>query len=952
MPPASPLISRLLAIHLALLALLISVPSTAHAEMVGLTAAQPTSVFLGGDKALHDFFARVDNDAQTPRRFELTWQARRMDGGFSATKNTTLLVPARSTNTVKQAFGALPFGPYRLNLTVRAAGRNHGEQASLRFLVVTPSLRQRGHPLLAIDTPPLLPRVWLDFYVRSGARVLRSQWAPRQIRRTLTDEERRPWDAQLRLRRQLGLETHAVIPGYTSSDRSEADQHPMPDSLQHQFPDIRRWEYPTELAQGITERESAREKPESEIGVPLQVARRLPRSRAPGWEVAYADWPRWIDGSSCATESSTSALRALRANRNSIRAQKNVAFEVTLPSSSACPPGHAANEFVTRAATAFASGARTVNVPLVSYEDGLGTARTNTLAAQEIPPRDERVARKTAAFAAMSSILGGGISEQELLTASPTVQGSGFVTPRGRVAIVWAQRNDNPAARAVISLEKSRVLDVWGNEITRERDGRLVVPLGRGPVYVLAEVRERTWIRAWGSASLEGLRPLAVQVLPLSQDPAAVPNQTLRVRLQNTGIAPFAGVVALDPPPGWSLSDDETAVKLAPGESRVYKFSAPLSARRTDGQYPVSVTASRGNSKWNWRQVVRVATAQNTRNAPFVDGNIAEWAGAAWMEIESTPMRARLALRYDATRLYIAAEVREPRLTPRAVETDYDFWQTDGLQLAFGLRDERSVRPQNGPFRDTDFGFLLSPFETRGDGTIGGRALRLWNNNVPFDGWNGTVRDRVRWGGIVSGARCEISRDERRNITTYEASFPLSEMPTLRPDRRAAGDIAVRFSWLLHNDEGPALSWGRATSVYNWWGNTTSFLPIDRLALAAQTPLGFTGVIAPRPQLAAPSPPIVRPQIHHEVIPRPQETPRRTLTPQATPRPTPTPPTLPRRRRPRVSPPVRNREPEPGIPPEIEPLPPRTLPPIAPPPGQLILPAPSESLPSLPPPPE
>jgi hypothetical protein len=63
-------------------------------------------------------------------------------------------------------------------------------------------------------------------------------------------------------------------------------------------------------------------------------------------------------------------------------------------------------------------------------------------------------------------------------------------------------------------------------------------------------------------------------------------------------------------------------------------------------------------------------------------------------------------------------------------------------------------------------------------------------------------------------------------------------MPTLRPALRSSRDMAVRFSWILHNDEGRALQWSRVNDVFPWWHNTGSFLPAQGVFLAAQVPLG------------------------------------------------------------------------------------------------------------------
>jgi hypothetical protein len=262
-----------------------------------------------------------------------------------------------------------------------------------------------------------------------------------------------------------------------------------------------------------------------------------------------------------------------------------------------------------------------------------------------------------------------------------------------------------------------------------------------------------------------------------------------------------------------------------------------------------------------------------------------------------------LALRWDSNRLFIAARVQEPSLQPRRPEgVSYPFWDDyDGLQIAFGLRDDALAKPAREPFRDTDYGFLLSPFSDETD-AIEGRVLRLWSTTVPF----GEVRDTLRWGGAVPGSLCAIARDEANQITTYEASLPLSEMPMLRPAFRSARDMAVRFSWMLHNDEGRALQWSRVNDVFPWWHNTGSFLPAQGVFLAAQVPLGFTQIGAV-----------------NEGEPLPA--------------------TLPSAPPPMTRTPVR--------PPTLEPMSPRVLPPMNVPSENVLPPAPvrNEPLPQLPP---
>jgi hypothetical protein len=402
--------------------------------------------------------------------------------------------------------------------------------------------------------------------------------------------------------------------------------------------------------------------------------------------------------------------------------------------------------------------------------------------------------------------------------------------------------------------------------------------------------------------------------------------QSLGVRLQNVSIKPVAGTLRLQPPSGWKLVREAQRFRLEPGVARIYRFPVAQSRRYDKGSYFMTATADVPGDRLRWKQDVNVATAQNVKRGSTIeiDGQLGEWRDAAWMEMQARdnnsstrntprPVNVRLALRWDNNRLFIAARVQEPSLQPRRPEAiSYPFWDDyDALQLAFGLRDDALAKPGREPFRDTDYGFLLSPFSDATD-AVEGRALRLWSTIVPF----GTQRDMLRWGGAVPGAQCAIVRDEANQITTYEASLPLNEMPTMRPASRSARDMAVRFSWILHNDEGRALQWSRTTSVFPWWQNTGSFLPAQGVLLAAQAPLGFTQVGAVDEGSALPA-----------TLPSTPPPIARTTTRPSTPR----------------APAVR--------PPRLEPMSPRVLPPVSAPSENILPPAPvrNEPLPQLPP---
>jgi hypothetical protein len=511
--------------------------------------------------------------------------------------------------------------------------------------------------------------------------------------------------------------------------------------------------------------------------------------------------------------------------------------------------------------------------------------------------------------------------------------------------VLWTESKQR-GVRLQVRLPSARALNVFGNEIARSQRGVLRVPLSNRPVYVISGAPANVNANAWRAAEVDGLEPLAAQLLPLTKMPYTTPvakpdakgakptpasiGHSLGVRLQNVSIKPVAGTLRLQPPAGWELVRDAQSFRLEPGVARIYRFAVAQSRRNDKGSYFMTATADVPGDRLRWKQEVNVATAQNVKrgSAIEVDGQLGEWRDASWMEMQARdnnpstrnaprPVNVRLALRWDNNRLFIAARVQEPSLQPRRPEAvSYPFWDDyDALQIAFGLRDDALSKPGREPFRDTDYGFLLSPFS---DGTddVEGRALRLWSTTVPF----GEVRDTLRWGGAVPGAQCAIVRDEANQITTYEASLPLNEMPTLRPALRSARDMAVRFSWILHNDEGRALQWSRANEVFPWWQNTGSFLPAQHVSLAAQVPLGFTQIGAVDEGSVLP---VTLPSTPPPVV--------RTPTRPATQRP------------PAVRPPV------------LEPMSPRVLPPVNAPSENVLPPAPvrNEPLPQLPPsPPE
>jgi hypothetical protein len=418
--------------------------------------------------------------------------------------------------------------------------------------------------------------------------------------------------------------------------------------------------------------------------------------------------------------------------------------------------------------------------------------------------------------------------------------------------LIWAERNNNPHARLVVPLRAAKVFDLWGNMVAQAKHGRLVIALNAAPVYVLSSVPHNEWSHAWRAASLQGLRPLAAQVLPLSPLPTAGRSAGrrphLEVRLQNISLTTFKGTISVNPPPGWSLMVNHIAIELNAGQSRVYSFKSALAPPRPNGLYAVTVHAQRGASHWQWRQNVRVAVAQHTRTVN-IDGRLDDWANAAWMATTlprpgHASRAVRLALCYDDVNLYVAARVVQSRLQVRREgESAYRFWDgNDCIELVFGPDQPSAAYPGGAGANDHGYGFLLSPFEQSGEHTEG-RVLRLWGGSTPYA--MSRVGDHTRWGGALRAARCFITRDEARGETLYEAELPLSQIGWLRPRRHATDQSSINFSWKVFDHSAQSSSWGRATGVFAWWAGSGSFWPNSHAYLAACTPLGFGAAMPP-----------------------------------------------------------------------------------------------------------
>jgi hypothetical protein len=177
--------------------------------------------------------------------------------------------------------------------------------------------------------------------------------------------------------------------------------------------------------------------------------------------------------------------------------------------------------------------------------------------------------------------------------------------------------------RLQVRLPSARALNVFGNEIARSQRGVLRVPLSNRPVYVISGAPANVNANAWRAAEVEGLEPLAAQLLPLTKmpytTPAAKPDakgakpvptsigHSLGVRLQNISIQAGRRHTALAAASRLGVGARGPEFPLRPGVARIYRFAVAQSRRNDKGSYFMTATADVPGDRLRWKQEVNVA---------------------------------------------------------------------------------------------------------------------------------------------------------------------------------------------------------------------------------------------------------------------------------------------------------------------------------------------------------
>ena len=428
-----------------------------------------------------------------------------------------------------------------------------------------------------------------------------------------------------------------------------------------------------------------------------------------------------------------------------------------------------------------------------------------------------------------------------------------------------------------------RAFDLSGRALPA-KDGKLALPLGSCPVYVITdklgvvELRERV-----GAAKITKITPVNFYAMPL-QLPADQA-QKLVVRVQNQLNVDAELKVIVADAAGKELGTASATVSAA-GLIDV-PVTWPGVAVSPTNQYGVRLAVGvRGGGTTFTKQARNqiIAVACFAKKTVKVDGDLADWEGVTPVVLDSdmlrrgldltqyllnpglekptgTPDRARIVAKayaaYDDQNVYLAWTVNEDKFECRAGTPalkgrgkdqkelpfrngmpdglNYICNQGDAIQFGFGFRDRvpgfgRQMDDPyawKGHFYDTDYAYVAHA------STDGDLLMRHWRPEGPRR--NGYQCEPVPGMEPVKGGQIKIKRDEEKKTTVYELAIPRAELKLFDP---AKGSL--RFHFLVCNGEGLGeLNLAEAAGVFDYWRNLGSLPPTWMQRLPCQVIWGI-----------------------------------------------------------------------------------------------------------------
>ncbi|MGQ9524299.1 MAG: hypothetical protein ACUVTZ_05585 [Armatimonadota bacterium] len=465
-----------------------------------------------------------------------------------------------------------------------------------------------------------------------------------------------------------------------------------------------------------------------------------------------------------------------------------------------------------------------------------------------------------ASYAVCASMLEDTVLVEDLYPYSRKLWGALFKRPDGRkVAVVWST-----AGRGTLRMRADRgvqAYDIMGNPAGKVAKNVLEAPISDEVLYLVSDGDQAVFLGNLKAAEISGIDPVSVRVKPLlgavSQGPP------IRVEVTNEIGAPVTGEIMVKPPKGWILAKNrERFGPINPGQTTVVSFPVTQAAVSPDNRYHVTVYAAKRLTNlpwqmgWNLKVEQDISAAIAVRGTPTIDGKLDDWENAVPLTLSGPEflspwapegyrkswtvgnLSAVVYTMWDDQYFYFAAKVTDnfhSQISSR--ENPYHLpHDGDSIQIAFGVdaHDPSKLKSPDDPgYRrglifDTDYEYCLS---------LTPRGPEVFRLHTPETGYQTFYPSNPDIGlGVIDSVSLAVARDDVKEVTTYEAAVPWSELRLV--DRTKP----VRFSFIINDrDRGNAkegwLEWAAGSGVTK--GNELSFSPSWTFTTANLTEWAF-----------------------------------------------------------------------------------------------------------------
>lgn len=372
-----------------------------------------------------------------------------------------------------------------------------------------------------------------------------------------------------------------------------------------------------------------------------------------------------------------------------------------------------------------------------------------------------------------------------------------FEKEAGSVCVLWSS---GAAGSLALPLpRRAKLFDIMGNRIPDKP-----IPLRPDPVYLIApDTPAEGMTNALRQANIAGISSVELRFLPLSG--ALKDRPRVKIMLENVGNKPLEGMLALAPPEGWSLTQNNLKVDtISSGTVRTLEFSFSEMKSNPDNRYRIQASFRdiQGSEAISSAEISELAALYGT---PEIDGDASDWKNARYIYLDTPDkavglvpymdwnLSARVASMWDEENFYFLGIVRDNAFHQDGAGEV--IWEGDSFQIGFDAAPERK--------------------------DAGKRLFGLGKTQRGFETWSWPVA-----GKSESQSAPEIKfafKSQEKDVYIYEAAIPGSLLQPLEMKEGAR----FGFTILLNDNDGggrrgwlewtPGIGTGFAPKYFTTW---------------------------------------------------------------------------------------------------------------------------------------